>query len=216
MKLTYLIILLSHLPIFITTGYAFFVFKTLTKELKVFSYYLFATGVFQMLALILALNKVNNLPLVHLDTALSFIFLAWFYTSVLEAFINKKIILITCIVFLIFIVLNSLFVQTLFTFNSYALTLESIIVIILSLSTFMLLLNDIVKEKTKQNIKSINWINSGLFIYFSSSLLIFYFGDFFTRNFPVQFNFYIWSLHSFFSVAMYTCFFIGLWKQSKS
>jgi hypothetical protein len=80
----------------------------------------------------------------------------------------------------------------------------------------MLLLNDTVKERRKQDIPSLHWINSGLFIYYSSNLLIFYFGALITHALSKQLNRYTWMLHSFFSIVMYTCFFIGLWKRPKT
>jgi len=156
------------------------------------------------------------MPLLHLYVAGGFVLLSLFYNSVLNGFINKNIILITVVLFSLFTVINSSFIQKIYVYNSYALTIESIIVIIFSLSTYMLLLNDIVKEKNTYTIKSLNWINSGLFIYYSSGLLIFYFGNLITAFSPSYLVEYTWVLHAFFSTVMYACFFTGLWKQPKN
>jgi hypothetical protein len=62
----------------------------------------------------------------------------------------------------------------------------------------------------------LTWINSGLFIYYVSSLLIFYFGQVITDTFSKELNRYMWIFHAFFSLVMYSCFFVGLWKRPKS
>lgn len=206
----------APLPVLVTTAYGLFIYKRLIEELKIFSWFLFLSGFIQLVSSLLWFNRQNNLPLLHLYVAAGFVCLAWFYASVLKDFVNQKIIWGAAILFTLFTVINSLFVQNILTFNSYALTTESVLIIILSLFTFIVLLNDIVKEKRMPLIKSLNWINSGLFIYYTSSLLIFYFGDLFTRKFPVYLNQYTWVLHAFFSLVMYSCFFVGLWKRPRN
>lgn len=153
------------------------------------------------------------MPLLHVYVIVSFVSLAWYYNSLMKDFIHRYVIIIAAGLFCLLSLLNSLFVQPVFSFNSYALTLESALLIILSLSAYILLLKKIVAEKKKGEIKSLNWINSGVFIYYSSTLLIFYFGDLITHSYSRSFNRYTWVLHSFLSIVMYTCFIIGLWKR---
>lgn len=215
-KMAKFIIIISHIPVFITTAYALFLYKQLGHELKVFSYFLFLSGAIQITSLLFWFFGENNLPLLHIYVAGGFLCLAWFYKTVLNDFINSKIIWGTTIAFLCFSILNSIFIQDIFTFNSHALTVESILIIILSLSTFILFLKDIVRETRVDSLQSLNWINSGLFIYYSSSLIIFYFGEIITHSFSKDLNRYTWVLHSFFSMMMYSFFFVGLWKRPKN
>lgn len=215
MTLAKFIIVLSHIPIFITALYAAILYRRLEKELKVFSLFLFLSGIIQGVSLAFWFLNKNNFPLLHIYIATGFCILAWFYKTVLKGFINPKIINSTIVVFLLLTLANSLFFQPIHTFNSYALVLECILIIILSLSTYIFFINDIARESRIENITSINWINSGLFIYNTSSLVIFYFGDYFTRYFPEYLNRYTWVLHSFFSMVMYTFFYIGLWKRRR-
>jgi hypothetical protein len=206
----------ASIPVLITVGYALLIYRKLKGELKTFVWFLFLSGFIELISRILWSQRTNNLPLLHLYTAGGFVCLAWFYSAVLKDFVSQKIIWVTTLLFLVFTLINSLFIQNIYTFNSYALTVESVLIIILSLFTYMVLLNDIVREKRKHLIKSLNWINSGLFIYYTSSLLIFYFGDLFTKQFPVYLNQYTWVLHALFSLVMYSCFFVGLWKRPQS
>lgn len=216
MNFSEITIIVSHLPILLTVVYASIHYKKMLRHLKVFSWFIFFSGIIQFVSLAFWFAGKNNMPLLHLYVAVGFIFIAWFYSSVLSGFIKAKIIWSVTILFLLFTTINSIFIQPVFIFNSYALTIESVLIIILALFTFIFFLNDMVKETGGRDIKSLNWINSGLFVYYSSNLLIFYFGSFITQMFSRNLNLYTWVLHSFFSIVMYTCFFIGLWKRSRT
>ncbi|TND08346.1 MAG: hypothetical protein FD123_2377 [Bacteroidetes bacterium] len=213
MNYSKLIIVVSHVPVFASVIYALIIYKQLQHELKVFFWFLFLTGILQFVSLLLWTKSINNMPLLHVYVIVSFVSLAWYYNSLMKDFIHRYVIIIAAGLFCLLSLLNSLFVQPVFSFNSYALTLESALLIILSLSAYILLLKKIVAEKKKGEIKSLNWINSGVFIYYSSTLLIFYFGDLITHSYSRSFNRYTWVLHSFLSIVMYTCFIIGLWKR---
>jgi hypothetical protein len=191
-------------------------YKTLGNALKIFAWFVFLSGIVQFTSLGLCLANKNNMPLLHFYVAAGLPFLVWFYKAVLNDFISAKIMWGIIIFFLPLTILNSVFLQDIFRFNSNALALESIIVIILALFTFIFFLNDTMKETGVKDIKSLTWINSGLFIYYLSCLLIFYFGDTIIFRFSKDLSRLTWIFHSFFSIVMYTCFFIGLWKRSKT
>lgn len=210
------IIIISHVPILITSCYALITFRKQQTILKVFSCFLFLSYLVQFASLLFWFNRMNNMPLLHAYVGIGFLMLAVFYKKVLEGFINGAVIYSVAIAFFILSLLNTLFLQSVFAFNSYALTLESVLLIIFSLTTYILLLDKTVKEKRKSLVSSINWINSGIFIYYVSNLLIFYFSGYFSRYFSLEFNRYTWVVHSFFSVVMYTFFFIGLWRRAKN
>jgi len=212
MSITEIIIIVSHIPIVISAAYALVLYKKLEPELKLFSYFLFFSFVIQITALVLALNKINNLPLLHIYVAAGFLLIVLFYMNVMNDFINPSIVAGTAMLFLVYTIINSFFFEPFFTFNSNALTVESVLVVILSLSTFIVLLNNIVRKRRSHVIKSLSWINSGLFIYYASNLIIF----FLIRNFPIVLNQYTWIFHSFFSVVMYSCFIIGFSKQTRN
>ncbi len=209
------VIIISHVPIVVTAIYGALIYRKLGRELKTFCFFLFLSAGLQLISLVLWFNKLNNMALLHVLVAFGFLSLAFFYSTVLEGFINKRIIYGTAISFFAFSVINSLFIQPVNTFNSYALTAESFLVVVFSLFTYTCLLNEVVKEKRK-DIISFNWINSGLFIYYSSNLLIFYFGELITKVFTDNLSRHVWILHSLFSIIMYVCFFTGIWKRSKS
>ncbi|NSL87620.1 hypothetical protein ECE50_012305 [Chitinophaga sp. Mgbs1] len=209
-----IIIIVSHLPILLTVVFAAIQYKKLDHPLQVFSWFIFLSGVIQFASLACWFAGKNNMPLLHIYVAAGFVCLAWFYKTLLSGFINAGIIWLITILFLVFTAINSIFIQPVDTFNSNALTVESVLIVILALFTFRFFLSDIVKATSGHHIKSLNWINAGLFIYYSSGMLIFYFGAAIIRIFSRDHNLYTWIFHSFFSIVMYTCFLIGLWKRS--
>jgi hypothetical protein len=216
MNVTKLILICSNLPILIAAVYALCVYRNLRYTLKIFTWFIFLTVGIQVPYLILWFQGKNNLPLLHVYVLLGFISLSLFYRQMLQHFIQPAIIYLLITGFSCFTIINSLAIQNIWAFNSNALTVMSVLMVILSLFTFVILLNDTVKEIAGDILTSIRWINSGIFIYYASSLLLFYFASDIMKAFSVTLNRYTWILNSFFLTVMYTCFIIGLWKRQKT
>ena len=216
MSLSNAIILFTNVPILLVAIYAAMKFKRLGKELKVFALYLFLSALIQISSLVLYLFSINNMPLLHVYTSLGGVILILFYQKILTNFLSESILFWVAGLFFLFTLVDTLFFESIFNFNRYALIAQSVIVIILGLATFSLLLKErsyLMEESLR---KSINWINSGAFIYFCSSLLLYYFITYMEEIGMDYVSFRkLWTLHSLFMVTMYTCFFIGLWKSPK-
>lgn len=185
-----------------------------TKELKVISWYVVLSVITQFGSQYLASQKINNMYLLHIFVPVSFVCLSFFYQKVYANFLNDKIIWSIVVLFVLFSVSNSIYWQDIKTFNSYALSVESVLLIIYSLSLFTLLLNEEVRKEKRGLLPSLRWINSGILIYYTSGLLIFYFGDFLTRFSFEKFQI-SWLFHSFIYIVQFTCISIGLWKCQK-
>ncbi len=211
-----LIIKFASVPVFITAIYAMSVYKKLPAELQIISWFIFLSAVIQGVSEFLWFQSQNNLWLLHIYVGVGFVLLAAFYNSILSGFINKAVIRLTTILFVIFTIINAAYFQGFYSYASYSITIESILIIILSLSTFIMLLDNIVKESKAHLVKSINWINSGLFIYYTSSLLLFYFGELLTLDSLKNPSQFAWVLHFVFLVIMNICFIVGIWKRPKN
>lgn len=216
MNFSKLILIVSNVPILIAFILVLVWFRNFGRELRVFSVFLIFSCLLQLTSLTLWYFSINNLPLLHIYVGLGFLFLAWFYSVLMQGFINKWVFWIVTALFLVFVTVNLLVFQDAFTFSSNALTVESVLVVVFSLSTFNLFLNDSVKAEKRLLLKSLNWINAGLFLYFASCIVLFYFGEFITRTTSVREFRSTWILHSFFSTIMYVCFIIGLWKHPRT
>lgn len=216
MNVIQFIIIGSCVPVFAATIYAVYRYRHLNKSLRLFCLFLFISGLVQAVSLWLWFAGTNNLPLLHFYVAAGFTALALFYKHLLRDFINQQLMIFLIAGFLCFTLFNSLFLQSIYTFNSYALTVESVVIIIFSISTLMLGQHEVTREKRRKDFASLNWINAGLLIFYTSDILIYYFGNTLIDLFPSYMNEYAWTAHSFFSAIMYSCFFIGLWKSPKN
>lgn len=206
----------ANVPILLACIYTLVCYRSLGRELKVFAWFIFLSGTIQLISFTLWMYSINNMVFLHAYVGLGFVCLAWFYRTVLEEFIQPRIITTVGVLFLFFSIASSFTGNGPFTFNALALTVESVLVVILSLSTWIFFLSEEASAAQKETVKSLNWINSGLFIYFSSSLLIFYFGDLIMHSLSKVTSRFIWMAHSFFSTVMYFCFIAALWKRPRN
>lgn len=169
----------------------------------------------QSVALALWLNGLNNLWILHFNVPLAFALLGFFYMKIWKRYVHQFLIPSIIVFFLVFSLVNSLFFQDIYSFNSNALTVQSMLLVILSLASFGLLIRE-TSQKYMPITSSLSWMNSGIFIYYASSIVLFFFGDIImTRSFPKSAGRMAWIPHSVFSTIMYICFLFGLWKSPK-
>jgi hypothetical protein len=207
------ILIANDIPILLAGCLVLIYYRRFEKIFKVFSWFIICSVIIQVIALVFWVRRENNMPLLHMYVPLGFVLLAWFYQAVLESLINKVIIVTVALLFFCFSIVNSMFFEHLFIFNSNALTVESILLIIFSIFTFIVLLNQQLPFIQGGVRQSLGWINSGILIYYSSTLLLFYFSNYVMHQYSVKVSANTWMFHAFVSIIMYVCFIIGLWKQ---
>jgi hypothetical protein len=95
------------------------------------------------------------------------------------------------------------------TFNTYARSLEGILVIILCLSWCYQTLTEMKIRALQQD--PVFWTNTGFLLYFSGNVLLFTFSNY-ILNINHALNQYIWAFHALFSILLYFFITIGLWK----
>lgn len=168
-----------------------------------FFYFLVATIV-QAASYVLWLLKVNNLPLLHLYTPLEFLLVTYIFYSVSSSERLKLLLKIICIAFLFFSLINSLFIQSVYRFNSYAKTLESFFLILICINWFFNTLTDVNGYQ-----KPFAWMASGFLIYFSGSLLLYVLSNY-LLSFVQQWQLYAWYFHTFLLLVQYILTVVGL------
>jgi hypothetical protein len=217
MNLTKLLLGLTNLPIYLAALYALVRFIQFPKELRAISYFIFYSALIQTVSLMLWYFHINNMFLLHLYINIGLGLLAWFYITVLVDYLNKKLILLAVALFWLASLIDLIINDRLAKFNSLFLTIESILVIIISLFTFSFILNKDIKVIKQKLYSSVMWINSGLFIYYTANVLLFYFGQYImTAAFGASAAINIWLMHSVFTVIMYSCFIVGLWRWNRT
>lgn len=165
--------------------------KALSPVLRKLSYYLCWNLVIELGAYLMIKIGVNNLPLLHIYTFGELLLWAVFYLEVLKLTSRQRTSLLTMVaVAALLIVLNSIFLQNIYGFNSYAKTLVNVILIGLSI----LLLYQLLHSENEAGHRALGLINSSVLFYYSGSLLIFMFSDYFFRNAGVPSGFWVFNV----------------------
>lgn len=193
----------------LTLSIGFIRLKYLKNELK-FIWYFILLGAFSELltrSLSYFYPKLNTLPGLHLYTILEFITVGLFYQTYFGNFFNRKILPLIIVTFVTLAIINGIFIQGIFNFNTYASGLEGILIIILSLLCFYKMLIELdTRNPTKQ---PIFWINSGFLFYFAGNLFIFILSNFIRED-----NYLLslaWGMHAFLMLILHLFLGIGLW-----
>lgn len=211
LELSKQIILFSSFVVLLPFGLALFWRKKLTGAMYVLFCFLILGVTTQMLGTLTTRNHIKNLPLLHLYTVIEFCWISWFYhVAMPEQFTRKKVIAIM-LIFGLGATLNTAFLQPATQFNTYARTVESIIIITYSLSFFHKTIDEMQILKLEK--EPLFWINIGFLLYFSGGTLLFVFSNF-ILPFKNSLNIYVWALHGIFSILLYLIQSIGIWMAA--
>jgi len=213
--LTKLILPISCIPVLTAAVYSAVLYQRLKREFQIFSWFLFLSGAVQLFTLVLWWFELPNLIYSHFYVVMGFFCLAWFYKTVLQEWIRPLVFYWLIGAFTVFAAIVFAMGPSVQALAYISLTVEAALITMLSLSTFLLTQNEIVRTGNLVEVRALNWINSGLFIFYTSAILLYYFGDLLIRTFPPELSRYGWAMHAFFSMIMYTCFCVGLWKSPK-
>lgn len=182
-------------------------FRELPSFARVIALLLLLSGVSQLVVIFLANAGVNNLPVFHAYTLVEVLLLLWFFHHLPDAATATNYLYIIGGIFLVFTLLNTLFIQNLFHFNSYSRSIEALLVLFLCLGYFgRQLLEDRLSFK-----QAGLWFVIGLFIYFSSSFALFVVSNL-SLALDKYFDWIMWNIHATMLLIMYTCFTIGFMK----
>ena len=186
--------------------------KYLDRELKIILYFLFNSIIFELISMTLYKYKIPNLYLFHLYVLTESFFIFWFYFELFKKNLSPKTIPIIFIVFIIFSLIDTFVWHNPFTFNSYAKTLECVIIVFYTVFYLYKTFDEFQNEDPSDT--PIFWINSGFLFYFSGCLFLFTFSNFFLTQ-GKKMGLIIWELHAFFIIIMYSLISFGLWKSNK-
>lgn len=198
MFLTYIVPLSILIPILI----GLINFKNLQASGKYILYYLVASGLINLSAIILVAYRMKNLPLLHLYTIVEAVLLLSYYQTIFTNRLIKKSLQYIIIIFPLLCIINFTFIQSIFTFNTYTRPLEAILI------TFFCLLYLYKSGFTENWInKQTSWFNMGILLYFPVVCIIFILSNymvFVSKN--KELNLMIWQFHAIMSMVMYLAF----------
>jgi hypothetical protein len=181
--------------------------RLLNKSAKIIWYYLLVSALIGFGATYTGrVLHHNNLPLIHIYTALEVILFCQFYKTVLQAPSNSMFYKILPAAFVLFCVINALFFQSIFSYSSYTRSVEALICILFAMNYFARLAS-IDSEKRISMLPEF-YFNTGIFIYFSGGFMLFVFSNFVSNLSLYQYE-VIWVLYSALVLCMYLFFSIA-------
>lgn len=187
--------------------------KSYPKELKVVTLYLVSTAILGFYSAYLWAQHKNNLPVLHVYTMVEFTTIMLFYQAIFKEYFAKYWAWLVIAVFLVFCLVNATFIQDWKIFNTYPRTIESILVISASLYYYYKITRQTLYNQIEKS--PVFWVNTGFFIYFSGSFLLFTISNY-ILPFSFKFNMMVWQFHAFLSIVNNILIFIGLWQHKKT
>lgn len=211
-----IIFFVAYFVLAFSTSWCVWHFKRLLVEFRMLALFVFISAGIQAGSGVLSQFSITNLALSHIYAVLGFVALIGFYRLLLRPFIPNKLFVFLSVGFLLLAVITVLLWEPWYTFNSIPLTVEAVVFVILALSTFVLTLNEDLNEHLRPILRSLNWINSGILLYFAGSLLLFYYGETIIHDIIKRWSIYTWLVHAVLSIVLHSCLLIGLWLSPKA
>ena len=179
-------------------------YAKLPLSVRLIFYYLLGSGSINLIAIQLANNGIKNLPLLHLLTVLELYLLLKFYSLLFEGR-TTVIIKYTMVITMLASVANSIWLQNIYRFNSYARALVAICIILLSLLYFLK-----VPENKKLPAELI--IVYGLLLYYAGSFFLFLFSNYLKSGHASSTM--VWNINAALLVIFYFFITAGILKCS--
>ncbi|MBO3698070.1 hypothetical protein [Roseivirga sp. E12] len=156
-------------------------------------------------------QEPNNLPVYHVLVILLFFLFNRLYKHILKDTIKGEVFDVLMVLFTVFAILNSLWLQPLNTFNSNTIVTASIIYVFLSLIHFRQFLQLSILKPLSGDWTF--WLSAGLLLYHSGSLMLFFFVNY-VESVPKEVVTASWLLNALFNVFLNGFYTIALWKKS--
>jgi len=186
-------------------------YRYLPEPQKIVSWYLFVAAIFSLINNLLGFSNINNMPVMHVYTFVEFVLLVLFYRNVLTGTRIGKYAVYAVPFFLIFCVVNVLFFQDIYTYNTHTKSIEALLVIFMAIAYFRKTLDRIGKDDARYS--PLSYINSGLLLYFSGSFIWFTIFNLTVQN--KSFGMVMWSIHATFLLVLYILIATALWKYKE-
>ncbi|MDW7693932.1 hypothetical protein R9C00_04165 [Flammeovirgaceae bacterium SG7u.111] len=152
----------------------------------------FIVTVIKIITNVLADKVANNMPLYHLISLVELVFLTLFYTQILK--FKRQTTRVLLAAFLVLNVANSIFLQSIYEWNSYAISLNTLLYIYFGLYFFYRVY---AKEETTNLFKyPLFYINVGFLVFFASTFFLFAMGAILLSSYGNSFYENTWIIQS--------------------
>ena len=146
---------------------------------------------------------INNYPILHIFTLIEFGFLSYIFSKQIHRVISTRVIGAITILFIIGSILNSIFIQSLFSFNTYARGVEFLIILLYAIILMFELSN---REMISLKVEPVFWFTVSVLVYYASSFFVII-----STNILYKQMLIIWTIHNVFLLIHYLLFGKALW-----
>nr|WP_319272795.1 hypothetical protein [uncultured Draconibacterium sp.] len=188
-------------------------YRQFNKNLRfVFYFVIFGTITEIVTRIIIYSGATNTLPVTHIYLMIEFLILGLFYTHVLQDIIRKRVMLGIIILFEIYCLINTLFLQSIFEYPSIPQSVSKLLLVGFSILFFY----KIMIETSVPNLwkEPLIFINIAILVYYSGNLfysLLFNLILEYSREFSKITQYYFAGLMTLFYILIA----IGFWKANK-
>ncbi len=188
-----------------------FYFKTIKKYLIPIFVIVSISAIVEIVTLIFKDFSINNLSIFHIYTFFEFSLIYIFYLLFYKSYIKINILYLILPVFYL-IGYFDYKVNGISEMDNFSITIESSVFIVISLISFLFLMNRDSIEKIKA---PFFWINSGVLIYFSGNILLFTFCNYLNKSELEMYKVLWLVIHSLLNIAYNILICIGFYKSRK-
>ncbi len=186
-------------------------YELFSKLFKLLLYYLIWNLIIEVFANVLHIVKSNNLPLLHLYTLGEFIFLSYYFLNVFGIWTQKRALSKIYIGSIsVLIILNSIFIESIYGFNSYSKTGVHLIIIFYAVAYLILFIKNKLPAIARDKYTQI--INMAILIYYSGSLFIFMFSNYYKKH-DVKIPIELWSINAVLNMIFQLVILYVIWKM---
>lgn len=153
-------------------------------------------------------ENINNFYILHFFTIIEFILISFFYLLFFRKYLRPGYLLVPIPVFLIIAFIDYK-INGFNTMDNFSASLEAILLSLYALASFLFVMRKLLFENILS--EPFFWINSGILFYFSGSLLVFAFSNYFLTFEPINQN-VLWSIPQFLNIFYNILISIGFWK----
>lgn len=205
----YLIDVISTFSIIVPAVAGALLFKKVPRTLKILCLYIFAALLTEAFIFILSYNGANNLFLFHLFTYLEYTSVALIFYSLAYSKLWKWIIVIVSLGFILYSVINVIFYESIFEFNSNQRYVQAIIIIVFCVGYFVELLRNVQHMYLERHPYFV--FASSYLIYISGTIFLFLFSKDFMGNAVNKY----WAFHGVLNIWLNLSYVAVLWLGRK-
>lgn len=184
-------------------------YARLPRHFKVLTWYLVLSAVTSVFSTVWAFRKWNNMPVMHIYTFLECWLLVLYFRSLLREAGQRWYVKLLVPGFFLVCCANAIFVQGIYTYNTYTKSLEALILISFCIACFKAALDSAGTQSVFP--RQVSYVNSAFLIYFSGSLVLFTIFNFIVAH--VLLVHIMMSIHATLLMIVYLIIGVAIWKQ---